>query len=78
MIQAVIFDMFESLITHYQSPLYFGPQMVADAGIPVENFQRLWTPTKRDRSIGKLTFEEVLSSNAFHIERKGSFNRVNQ
>ncbi len=34
MTQAVIFDMFETLITHYQSPLYFGAQMAMDAGIP--------------------------------------------
>ena len=32
MIRAVIFDMFETLITHYKCPLYFGAQMAADAG----------------------------------------------
>lgn len=60
MIRAVIFDMFETLITHYQSPLYFGAQMARDAGIPEEDFQRLWRTTEYDRSIGKVTFEEVL------------------
>ena len=39
MIQAVIFDMYETLITHYRSPLYFGAQMAADAGITEEAFQ---------------------------------------
>ncbi len=60
MIKAVIFDMFETLITHYRSPLYFGAQMAADAGIREESFQTLWRPTEYERTIGKLSFEEVL------------------
>lgn len=60
MTRAVIFDMFETLITHYHSPLYFGAQMAEDAGIPEDRFQALWHPTEYERTIGKLTFEEVL------------------
>lgn len=60
MIRAIIFDMFETLITHYHSPLYFGSQMAEDAGIPEDKFQSLWRPTEHDRSVGKLTFEEVI------------------
>lgn len=60
MIKAVIFDMFETLITHYNCPLYFGAQMAKDAGIPVETFQALWRPTECDRTIGKMTFEEII------------------
>lgn len=60
MIRAVIFDMFETLITHYSSPLYFGAQMAADIGISEEKFQSLWRMTENDRTIGKLTLEEVL------------------
>lgn len=60
MMQAVIFDMFETLITHYNSPLYFGAQMAEDAGIPEDKFQLLWRPTEHERSIGKLSLEEVL------------------
>ena len=60
MIRAVIFDMFETLITHYHSPLYFGSQMAADAGIPEEKFQSVWRPTEHDRTIGKLILEEAL------------------
>ena len=60
MIKAVIFDMYETLITHYQSPLYFGSQMAEDAGIPEDIFQKLWSPTEYDRSIGNMTFEEAL------------------
>ena len=60
MIRAVIFDMFETLITHYNSPLYFGKQMAEDAGIPADQFLSLWHPTEDERSLGKLTFEEVI------------------
>lgn len=60
MIRAVIFDMFETLITHYQSPLYFGKQMAEDADIPEDTFYSLWHPTEDERSVGKLTFEEVI------------------
>lgn len=60
MIRAVIFDMFETLITHYNSPLYFGAEMAADAGISEQAFQSLWRPTEYDRSVGNVTLEEVL------------------
>ena len=60
MIRAVIFDMFETLITHYDSPLYFGAQMAADAGVSEDGFQTLWRPTENYRSIGKLTLEATL------------------
>lgn len=60
MIRAVIFDMFETLITHFQSPLYFGTQIAEDAGIPKDKFYSLWDATEQDRSIGKMTLEEAL------------------
>ena len=60
MIRAVIFDMYETLITHYKCPLYFGAQMAADAGISEKIFQALWRPTESDRSIGKIQTEEVI------------------
>ena len=60
MIRAVIFDMFETLITHYQSPLYFGVHMAKNAGIPEEKFLALWKPPDTSRTIGEMTLEEVL------------------
>ena len=60
MIKAVIFDMFETLITHFESPLYFGEQMALDAGIPEKDFAAVWDPTGEDRTLGKMTFEEAL------------------
>lgn len=52
--------MYETLITLFDSPLYFGTQMAIDAGIPENKFQELWEPTESDRTIGKLTLEEAL------------------
>ena len=60
MIKAVIFDMYETLITHYASPLYFGTQMAQDAKMPAEQFRKLWASTEYDRSIGKITLEETV------------------
>ena len=60
MIKAVIFDMYETLITHYKSPLYFGAHMAKDAEIPEEKFFPLWRGLDYDCTIGKLTLEELL------------------
>ena len=61
MIRAVIFDMYETLITHYRCPLYFSTQMAADAGIPAMDFQRLWHATEAARTTGRLTLEDALT-----------------
>ena len=60
MIRAVIFDMYETLITHYKSPLYFGAHMAKDAEISEDKFFPLWRGLDYDRTIGKLTLEELL------------------
>lgn len=59
MIKAVIFDMFETLITHFKSPLYFGKQIAEDMDIPEVKFREIWDPTDYARTIGKMTLEEV-------------------
>jgi len=61
MIKAVIFDMYETLITHYDCPLYFGAEMANDAQIPVENFLSIWRLTEFERTVGKLKFEDVIT-----------------
>lgn len=58
MIKAVIFDMFETLITHYNSPLYFGSQMAVDAKLSEDEFLPLWRGKEDDRTLGILTLEE--------------------
>ena len=61
MIKTVIFDMFETLITHFDSPLYFGQEMALDAGIPEDIFLKLWRPSEYDRTIGILSTDHVLA-----------------
>ncbi|MDO5572335.1 MAG: HAD family hydrolase [Bacteroidales bacterium] len=60
MVKAVIFDMYETLITLFESPLYFGTQMSVDAGIDERDFQAIWEIAEEDRTIGKITLEEIL------------------
>ncbi len=63
MIKAVIFDMYETLITHYNCPLYFGAEMAADAGVTTEEFYRVWRNDEYEwmRTVGKMTLEELLA-----------------
>ena len=60
MIKAVIFDMYETLITQYGGPVYFRAQMAADAAIDPMLFDALWIPSENDRTIGKQTLEETI------------------
>lgn len=60
MTRAIIFDMFETLITHYNSPLYFGWQMAEDAGVDTEKFLMRWRGLEADRTIGKISLEQTL------------------
>lgn len=60
MIKAVIFDMFETLITHFESPLYMGKQITTDIGITEQKFREIWNATDDDRTLGERTFEDVI------------------
>lgn len=60
MIKAVIFDMYETLITLYGSPVYFSRQMAEDAGISEDIFTPMWHMTENDRTTGKVTVDEVV------------------
>lgn len=63
MTKAVIFDMYETLITHYNCPLYFGGEMAEDAGVTREEFFRVWRNDEYEwmRTVGKMTLEELLT-----------------
>ena len=61
MIKAVIFDMFETLVTHYRSPQYFGEDISKDLGITEKKFREIWDASEHDRSIGLRTFEDVIT-----------------
>ncbi len=60
MIKAVVFDMFETLVTLFEGRTYFSEDIAADINIPAEAFRNAWHATEHDRSIGKLTIEEGL------------------
>ena len=59
-IRAVIFDMYETLVTQFLSPLYYGTQMAQDLGLAPEAFLPGWRKTEEARATGKATFEAVL------------------
>ncbi|MBP3649225.1 MAG: HAD-IIIA family hydrolase [Clostridia bacterium] len=62
MIRAVLFDMYETLCSHYRCPLYFGAQMADDAGIDREVFLPLWRDAAREeaRTLGEMSLEALL------------------
>ena len=58
MIKAVIFDMFETLVTLCGNDFYSSEKMAQDARIPVKEFQNIWWQSEYDRSCGRMTTEE--------------------
>ncbi len=61
MIKAVIFDMYETLVTLCYSEPYFRVAMAEDANVPSESFNEEWDRTSYAQSIGELSLEESLS-----------------
>ena len=59
-IQAVIFDMYETLVTQFCSPLYYGTEIAHDLGLCPEEFLPGWRATEEARATGKLTFEDTI------------------
>jgi putative hydrolase of the HAD superfamily len=64
--QAVIFDMYETLVTQFCSPLYYGTQIAQDLGLAPESFLPGWRATEQERATGKRTFEEVMEMLMHH------------
>lgn len=52
--------MYETLITLFESPVYFGTQIAEDLGMEQNAFLEIWNQMESDRSIGKLSLEEAL------------------
>lgn len=77
MIKAVIFDMFETLVTLFEGKTYFGEDIAADVGIDPTLFRKEWHSTEQGRSIGKYTIEEglaiVLKKLGVYSEEKVAF-----
>lgn len=62
-IRAILFDMYETLCSHYRCPLYFGAHMAEECGVAQEHFLPLWRNEDREkaRTLGQLTLEEQLA-----------------
>ena len=58
MIRAVVFDMFETLVTLFEGRTYFSENIAADLGIPPQDFRREWHATELARSTGVYSMEE--------------------
>lgn len=58
--KAVIFDMYETLITLWGQKIYMGREIAEDAGIMEPKFREIWDATDAARGTGKRTFEDVI------------------
>lgn len=58
MVKAVIFDMFETLVSLFEGRTYFGEHIAADVGADPAEFRKEWHSIEKDRSIGTYTIEE--------------------
>ena len=75
-IQAVIFDMYETLVTQFCSPLYYGTQITEDLGLRPEEFLPGWRATELNRATGKLTFEDAMAELLHRHGLSGHHRRV--
>lgn len=60
MIKAVIFDMYETLVTLFDSTLYKGKQIAEEMDLPEPVFREIWDPADDDRTLGNMSFEEII------------------
>ena len=60
MIKAVVFDMFETLVTLFEGKTYFSENIAEDIGVDLLKFQKEWHAIEEDRSRGKYTIKEGL------------------
>ncbi len=61
MIKAVIFDMFETLVTLFIGRTYFSENIAQDIGVPLESFRAAWHSNEIERTTGVLTLEEGMA-----------------
>lgn len=74
MIKAVIFDMFETLVTLFTGRTYFSEHIAADLNQPIEAFRKCWHETEKDRTLGKYSMEEGL---AITLKNMGAYSEAN-
>ena len=61
MIKAVIFDLYETLITEWVSRKYLSSQCAGDLGIDPALFRELWNSHHHAMDTGRLTYRQVLA-----------------
>jgi len=61
MIKAVIFDVYETLVTVFDTKPYYSAVMAGDAGAGVEEFRKYWRSYEDARTIGKCDLSTALS-----------------
>jgi len=75
--KAVVFDMFETLVSMFEGRVYFSLHAARELGISEEEYCRVWHRTEKDRSTGKLTIKEAVRISLLHMgiddEEKVSF-----
>ena len=74
MIKAVIFDMFETLVTLFTGRTYFSEHIAADLNQPIEVFRKCWHETEKNRTLGKYSMEEGL---AITLKNLGAYSPEN-
>lgn len=60
MIKAVIFDMFETLVSLYTCESYKGSEIARDLGVEINKFRTIWNPSEEPRAKGQQTVGEVI------------------
>ena len=65
--KAVIFDLFETVITEWGHKKYTKREMCADLGVDKDAFDPYWEEEEEDRYIGKISFED----SAHRPEKRG-------
>ena len=60
MIKAVIFDMFETLVTLFTGSVYMGREIAQEIGLAEPKFREIWDTTEEEKTLGKKSLEEVI------------------
>ncbi len=58
MVKAVIFDMFETLVSLFHGKTYFSEDIASDIGIDLGAYRGPWHDTEDDRTLGRMSIEE--------------------
>ena len=62
MIKAVIFDMFETLVSLFNGRTYFSENIAEELGVTTDEFRAAWHANETDRTIGLKTMEEGITA----------------